>query len=48
MYLVKNLTILMEDKKRKPEKIKQKKGLRIYYLHSDSGGGLSKLTIFFC
>ena len=38
----------MGDRRRKPEKIKQEKGLGLLCLLDDSGDGLSRLTIFFC
>ena len=37
----------MGDKKRKPEKIKQERGLGIFYLLGGSDGRLSKLITFF-
>ena len=46
MCLVKNLPILTRDKGRKSEKIKQERGLRLFYLLDNNGGRLSRLTTF--
>ena len=46
MCLVKNLPALAGDGGGKPEKIKQKRGLRLFCSLGDSG--LSKSTTFFC
>ena len=48
MYLVKNLPTLTRDGGGKPEKIKQKRGLRLLCLLSGGGGGFSKLITFLC
>ena len=46
--MIKNLPTQTKDGKRKLEKIKQKKGLRILYLLDGSSDRLSRSTMFLC
>ena len=44
---MKNLPTLTKDRGEKPEKIKQEKGLRLFYSLGGGGDGLSRSTTFF-
>ena len=37
----------MEDERRKPKKIKQKRGLELFCLFGDSNSGLNRSIMFF-
>ena len=38
----------MRDRRKKPDKIKQKKDLKLFCFLNNSGNKLHKLTMFFC